>query len=174
MTLATLHADAPHVALVPLVESAAAVADVAAIAAAGGVRTLAIGEVDLAADLGFGDDVPDAVLWALRTQVVVAAAVAGRTGPLGPVSRDIADLDRFETLVRRLRGAGFGAVQAIHPSQVPVVQAVFTPTADEVAAAQRTLDQADAAAGGVFVDDHGRMIDEAVLRSARRLLGRPT
>jgi citrate lyase subunit beta/citryl-CoA lyase len=173
-TLATLHADAPHVALVPLVEGASAVADVAAIAAARGVRTLAIGEVDLAADLGLGDDVPDAVLWALRTQVVVAAAAAGLAGPLGPVSRDIADLDRLETLVRQLRGAGFGAVQAIHPSQVPVVRAVFTPTADEVAAAERTLVQAAAADGGVFVDDDGRMIDEAVLRSARRLLGHPT
>ena len=55
-----------------------------------------------------------------------------------------------------------------------MIQAVFTPTATELAAAERILHQADVAAGGVFVDDDGRMIDEAVLRSARRLLGHPT
>jgi citrate lyase subunit beta/citryl-CoA lyase len=159
------------VALVPLVESAGAMTELAAIAGAPGVRALAIGEVDLAADLGLGDDAPDAVLWSLRTQLVVAAAAAGIAPPLGPVARDIDDLARFELVVRQLRGAGFGAVQAIHPTQVPVVQAVFTPTAEERAAAERILAQAADADGGVFVDDGGRMIDEAVLRSARRLLG---
>ncbi len=169
--IAARHAQAQHVALVPLVESAAGITDVTAIATADGVRTLAIGEVDLAADLGLGDDVPDAVLWSLRTQVVVACAAAGRSAPLGPVSRDIDDLARFESTARALRAAGFGAVQAIHPKQVPVINAVYTPTADEITAAQRIIELAEAADGGVFVDDDGRMIDEAVLRSARRILG---
>ena len=120
------HAAAPRVALIPLVESAAGVAAAAAIAACDGVRTLAIGEVDLAADLGLADDAPDAVWWALRTQVVVACAAAGRPAPLGPVVRDIDDLDRFGTVVAGLRAAGFGAVQAIHPKQVPVVEAAFS------------------------------------------------
>jgi citrate lyase subunit beta / citryl-CoA lyase len=170
--LAALHAGAPHVAMVALIESASAVADVAEIAAVDGVRTLAMGEVDLAADLGLGDDVPDAAMWALRMPVVVACAARGRAAPLGPVVRDIDDLGRFEAIVRQLRSAGFGAVQAIHPKQVPIIDAVFTPTADELAAMERILQQAEAADGGVFVDDDGRMIDEAVLRSARRLLGR--
>jgi citrate lyase subunit beta/citryl-CoA lyase len=169
--LAAHHAAAPRVALIPLVESAFAVANVTAIAAADGVRSLAIGEVDLTADLGLGDAVPDAALWALRMPVVVACAMASRAAPLGPVVRDIEDLSRFETIVRQLHQSGFGAVQVIHPKQVPVVNGVFTPTADELAAAERVLALAERADGGVFVDDDGRMIDEAVLRSARRLLG---
>ncbi len=52
------------------------------------------------------------------------------------------------------------------------MNAVFTPTPDELARMERILQQAEAASGGVFVDDDGRMIDEAVLRSARRILGR--
>ena len=169
--LSALHALAPHVALIALVESAVAVVHVDDIAAADGVRTLAMGEVDLAADLGLGDDVPDAAMWALRMPVVVACAASGRAAPLGPVVRDIDDLGRFEAIVRQLRHAGFGAVQAIHPKQVAIIGDVFTPTADELAAMERILEQAKAADGGVFVDDGGRMIDEAVLRSARRLLG---
>ena len=50
----------------------------AAIAACDGVRTLAIGEVDLAADLGFGDDVPDAARWALRMHAALAHTATGR------------------------------------------------------------------------------------------------
>ena len=168
--LAALHADAPHLAIIPLVESATAIIEAAAIAAADGVRALAIGEVDHAADLGLRDDAPDAALWALRMHVVVAGAAAGLDAPLGPVSRDIDDLARLHGLVEQLRAAGFGAVQAIHPTQVPVIQAAFTPSADELAAARRMLALADGASGGVFVDDDGRMIDEAVLRSARRLV----
>ena len=168
--LAARHAAAPDVALIPLVESATALVQVVAIAASAGVRTLAIGEVDLAADLGLGDDVPAAALWALRMQVVVACAATGRAAPLGPVIRDIEDLTGFARTVHELGHAGFGAVQAIHPKQVAVVNDELTPTADEVAAAERLLAAAARADGGVFVDDAGRMIDEAVLRSARRTL----
>jgi citrate lyase subunit beta/citryl-CoA lyase len=170
--LAARHAAAPEVALIPLVESASAITQAVAIAACDGVRTVAIGEVDLAADLGFGDEVPDAALWALRMHVVVACATAGRAAPLGPVIRDIEDLSGFATTVHQLHHAGFGAVQAIHPKQVAVVNDELTPTADQRAAAQRLLDAAARADGGVFVDDAGRMIDEAVLRSARRTLER--
>jgi citrate lyase subunit beta/citryl-CoA lyase len=172
-TLVALRAHAPHIALLPLIESATAITDATAIGRVHGVRTLAIGEVDLAADLGLGDAVPDAALWALRIQVVVACAATQRAAPLGPVVRDVDDLERLEALARQLRHAGFGAMQTIHPKQVPVVQAVFTPSAEEVAAARRTLQQAEHANGGVFVGDDGRMIDEAVLRSARRLVDRP-
>jgi citrate lyase subunit beta/citryl-CoA lyase len=170
--LAVRHADAPDIALIALVESALALTQATAIAASAGVRTLAIGEVDLAADLGLGEDVPDAVRWALRMQVVVACAATGRSAPLGPVARDIDDLAGLEITVHQLRHAGFGAVQAIHPTQVAVVNAELTPTAAELAAAEHLLDAAARADGGVFTDDSGRMIDEAVLRSARRTLGR--
>jgi citrate lyase subunit beta / citryl-CoA lyase len=170
--VATWHAAAPTVALIPLVESATAITQATAIAACDGVRTLAIGEVDLAADLRLGDDVPDAALWALRMQVVVACAATQRGAPLGPVFRDIEDLTAFAATVHQLHHAGFGAVQAIHPKQVAIVNDEYTPTDEELAAAERLLDAAARADGGVFVDDAGRMIDEAVLRSARDILAR--
>ncbi len=57
------------------------------------------------------------------------------------------------------------------PSRCRSSTTVYTPTADEIAGAQRIIELAEQADGGVFVDDDGRMIDEAVLRSARRVLG---
>ena len=163
-----------EVPVIFLVESAQGITHCTEIAASPGVVTLAIGEVDLAADLGLLPGAPDAVWWALRTSVVVAASAAGLPGPLGPVGVDFHDLDAYERSTRELRAAGFGARQAIHPAQVSVINAVFTPTADDLAQARRLLDLAQAAEGGVCVDDAGRMVDEAVLRSARRILGSDT
>jgi citrate lyase subunit beta/citryl-CoA lyase len=170
--LVELHALEPEAALIPLVESARAILEITRLAEADGVVTLALGEVDLSADLGLESTAAaEAVLWPLRAHVVVAAAAANRASPVGPVSIDIQDLDAFAESTRRLKAAGFGARQTIHPRQVAVVNHVFTPSEGEVAAARRLL-ELGAARGGVCVDDDGRMIDEAVLRSARRLLDR--
>ncbi len=42
---------------------------------------------------------------------------------------------------------GFVGRFAIHPSQVPVINEVFTPSADEIEAAERILAARDAAPG---------------------------
>lgn len=71
--------------------------------------------------------------------------------------------------------AAFASRSAIHPAQVPIINEVFTPTAEEVAAASSVVEaheQALAAGTGVTVDGDGRMVDEAVIRSARRTLQR--
>lgn len=169
--LEALASEHPDLTLVPLVESAAALRDIDAIASAPTVATAAMGEVDLAADLGVHPDAPETVWWTVRTRVVVALAAAGRRGPIGPVNVNFTDLDAYRHETHALRAAGFSGRQAIHPAQVAVIGEVFTPTEAELAQAARLLELADAAQGGVCVDDQGRMVDEAVLRSARRLLG---
>src|SRR4029077_11658220 len=87
--LAEVRGAAHGIALCALVESAAAIASATAIAASDGVRRLAIGEVDLTADLRLGGDPLPEVLWALRTQVVLGAAAAGAPPPGGPGHLDI-------------------------------------------------------------------------------------
>jgi citrate lyase subunit beta/citryl-CoA lyase len=108
------------------------------------------------------------VLGPVRAQVVIASAAAGISGPTGPVFLDVRDLDRLRSSTVALRRAGFGARSAIHPDQVAVIEDVFTPTAEEVARARGVVAAWDAAGGGVAVDERGRMVDEAVVRLARR------
>ena len=63
---------------------------------------------------------------------------------------------------------------AIHPRQVAVINDVFAPTADELAAARDLLaryEGAQAAGKGVMISDDGTMADEATVRHARRILG---
>lgn len=156
-----------HFAVIPLIESAAALLDVAAVARAPRVLRLGIGEVDLAADLGLRPGPDAAELAPLRFQVVAASAAAGIARPLGPTSTDFRDLEAFKTTGEQLLRQGFRARTAIHPAQISVIHAVFTPSREELAAARDLLDRFAAAHGGVAVDARGRMIDAAVVRSAR-------
>ncbi len=158
--------------LLPMIETAAALGDLPAIAGSPRVRRLMIGEMDLGAELGI--DFDDWDVWQpIRLQVVVASAAAGLPGPIGPVARDFSDLDRLRTETTALRRVGYRARAAIHPNQVPVINAAFTPSAAEVAAAARLVEQFDAATAagrGTAVDAEGRMIDEAAVRAARATL----
>jgi citrate lyase subunit beta/citryl-CoA lyase len=157
----------------PLIESARGLLDAPAMAAHPAVRRLAIGEADLTADLGLHPSAGDPELVPLRLQVVVASAAAGIGAPTGPVSTEFRDLDALRVSTEALRSQGFGSRSAIHPSQVPVINEVFTPAEDELARARELLDAYDTAMArgeGAFVGPDGRMVDEAVVRSARHLL----
>jgi citrate lyase subunit beta / citryl-CoA lyase len=160
------------VALAALLETARGLLEAPDLARAG-VSHLGLGEADLAADLGLSPS-PDArELWPLRMQVVVASAAAGIAPPTGPVHLDVRDLDGLRHSTQGLRRAGFGSRSAVHPGQVAVIEEVFTPTGAEVDAARAVVAsyEASLASGaGVVVDERGRMVDEAVVRSSRRVV----
>ena len=70
---------------------------------------------------------------------------------------------------QRARRLGFGGKLCIHPRQVAVVNACFTPSADEVAWARGVVD-ADAGAGGAAVAVDGKMVDRPVVLRAQSIL----
>lgn len=156
-----------RVVLGGLVETAGAVLDLPAIARLPRVRQLGIGEADLAAELGIARD-ELSVLGPLRAQLVVASAAAGITAPTAPVHLAVRDLAGLRETTERFRRSGFGARSALHPDQVPVIEEVLTPSADEVSRAREVVAAWDAAGGGVAVDAEGRLLDEAIVRPSRR------
>lgn len=161
--------------VVALVESATAVEQLEAIARGPRVRQLALGEADLAADLGVRPGPEDTELDPVRMRVVVASAAAGLLPPVGPVSTDFRDLAALRRSTDRFLRMGFEARQAIHPAQVPVINDALTPSDDEVRRARALVgafERAQQADTGVLLDDEGRMVDLAVVRSARRTLER--
>jgi len=163
----------PDVGLMPLIETGLAVFSVADIAAVPGVTHLQVGEADLRADLGVTFGREESELTVVRQRVVIVCAALGLPAPIAPVSVEFRDLDLFAESTRRLARMGYVGRSCIHPAQVGIVNALFTPSEDELAAAARLVAQADAAAAtgqGAFVDDAGRMVDEAIVRSARRTL----
>jgi citrate lyase subunit beta/citryl-CoA lyase len=163
------------VRLVPLVESAQGLHDAAEVAAHPRVDRLGIGEADLAADLGVLPGPEREEMWAFRAQVVAASARAGAGRPVGPVETALRDEDLLERSTARLLRQGFRARTCLTPGQVAVVNRVLTPSAEEVARARALVDALGAATAsgtGVAVDADGRIVDEAVVRSARDVLER--
>jgi len=159
--------------IVALIESAAGILESAQIAQAERVSHLAIGEADLAAELGVKEGIVEEALLPLRMQLVVASAAAGLDPPTGPVSTQWQDLDALRSGTERLAAMGFGSRAAIHPAQIPVINAVFTPNAAELATAQGLVTRYEAAKAsgeGVLVAGDGSMVDEAVVRAARRVI----
>ncbi|MEV0539722.1 HpcH/HpaI aldolase/citrate lyase family protein [Nocardia salmonicida] len=154
----------------PLLESAAAVLDAVTIAAAPRVWRLQLGEADLRADLGIETSSDERELLAIRTHVVLASAAAGIAPPLGPVDTDFRDLDRLRERTKALARMGFRGRACIHPAQLPVVNEVFTPTVADLERARALVGRFESAAGGVLLDEGGKMVDAAVIRQARRLL----
>ncbi|MGY1683629.1 HpcH/HpaI aldolase/citrate lyase family protein [Geodermatophilus sp. SYSU D01176] len=160
------------VAVCPLVETAAGLLEAAAIARGPRVSHLQLGEADLVADLGVDPGPDGAQLLFARSLVVTASAAAGIAPPLAPVDTDFRDLTAFERSTDQLRRLGFVGRACIHPRQVPVVDAVFTPAPADVGAARDVLARLADQGSNVAVDRDGRMIDEAVARQARRVLAR--
>ncbi|XVU21175.1 HpcH/HpaI aldolase/citrate lyase family protein [Actinoplanes sp. CA-054009] len=157
--------------LIPLLETPQAILEARELAAAPRVVRLQIGEADLAAELGITPGEDDRELLFVRSAVVLASAAAGIDPPTAAVSTDFRDLERLRRSTEALKRLGFRGRACIHPAQVPVVNDVFTPTADEVAAARDLVDRFERAGGGVCLDARGRMVDLAVVREARRVLG---
>ncbi len=159
--------------LTALVETAAGLLELVDLARHPRVVRLALGEADLAADLGMAPG-PDGIeLLALRTQAVVASAAGGLGGPTGPVATDFRDVDSLRRSSEALRRLGYSGRSCIHPDQVPVVNEVFTPSEEELEQARELVALFDAALArgeGATTGPDGRMVDEAVVRRARRLL----
>lgn len=86
-----------------------------------------------------------------------------------PAIKDEAGLASF---VARARRDGFTAMLAIHPAQVAIINAGFTPGADEIAQARAIVDAfaANPTAGALMLD--GKMIDRPHLVQAQRILAR--
>ena len=131
-------------------------------------RTLGFGGADLAADLhcGFAWE----PLLAARSRVVQAAAAAGLAA-LDVPYLDINDDAGLAAESVRVKSLGFTGKLAIHPRQVDPIIDAFTPTAAEIENAQGVMAAYAAAAGGVCVY-RGKMVDEPVMRAARRALAR--
>lgn len=166
--------DAPGFDITALIESGRGIADAQAIAAHERVARIALGEADLCADLAITISPGSPELAYARGAVVVACAAAGIAPPTAGVFTDISDPETLRVTSTQLKAMGFGSRSAIHPSQIGIIADVFAPSEAELGAARAIVDAFDASVAdgrGVTIDADGKMLDEAVVRSARRLLG---
>ena len=157
----------PHVPLIVMAETARGVAKVDEIVTAvSEVTALFFGAIDYAADVGCAVEW-DAVLYA-RSRVVLSAAAAGVSSIDTPFM-DVQNGDALADACLRTKALGFMGKAAIHPSQVPVINEVFSPSSVDVAWAKKIVDAYEQNAGGVLLVD-GKLIERPVIASAKRTL----
>lgn len=106
-------------------------------------------------------------------RMVVACRANGLRAIDGPFG-DFSDPEGFQAAARRAAALGCEGKWAIHPSQVPLANEIFTPSPKEVERARRILAAMEQAAregkGAVALD--GRLIDAASIRMAQNLLNK--
>jgi len=106
-----------------------------------------------------------------RTFCLFGAAAAG-VAAIETVYVDFRNLAGLRRETEAARRDGFSARLAIHPAQVPVINEVFTPTADALAKARAIVAAFVEAPGAGVIGIDGKMYDRPHLERARRLLAR--
>jgi citrate lyase subunit beta/citryl-CoA lyase len=143
---------------------------------AGAPRLVAMtwGAEDLADSLGASENRnPDgsyAFTYQLaRSLCLIGAATAG-VAPIETIQGDFRDLEGLRKRAEQVRRDGYRGMLAIHPAQVDVINAAFTPTAEEVARAQEIVDIFAANPGVGAIGYKGGMLDRPYLARAQALL----
>lgn len=129
---------------------------------------------DLVADLGAEWTPEGTGLMQARSQVLLSARAAGVPYPMEAVFMDFRNLDALRVECELARTLGYMGKVAIHPAQIPVINDVFTPDADEVAYQRKVLaafEEAEAE-GRASIAVDGKMVDYAVARVARAVIAR--
>ena len=108
----------------------------------------------------------------LARSLTLFGAHAAGVAAIETVYPDFRDLDGLAAYAMRGARDGFTGMMAIHPAQVPVINAAFTPSPEAVAQARRLVELfADNPGAGALSLD-GRMVDAPHLKAARALLAR--
>lgn len=130
------------------------------------IDSLLFGAFDMAADLRV-EPGWETLLYA-RSRVVHAAAATG----LDLIDVPYLDLENeagLDAAAAAAAALGMTGKAAIHPKQIPVINQRFTPTAETIARARRTIAEFEASDGGLVVVD-GKLIEKPVLRAMYRTL----
>jgi citrate lyase subunit beta/citryl-CoA lyase len=163
------------VALAGIVETAAGLQNVAAIAAASPrLKQLMFGAVDLAADLGIALDDDAGATTHARFAIAVASRAAGLQPPVDTAYTEIANLEGLRRTTERARALGYSGKACIHPGQIAIVNEVFTPSEAELEWARKVVASFEAAErqGLAAVALEGQMLDYPVVEKARRVIAR--
>jgi citrate lyase subunit beta/citryl-CoA lyase len=134
------------------------------------------GAEDLSAALGAASKYDEtgelSFTYRLARSLCLAGAVAAGAQPVDGVFADFNDDAGLHSEAQAAAREGFTGKLAIHPAQVSIINAAFTPSADEVAQAKAIVAAfaAQPDAGVLSVD--GKMVDRPHLTQARRILER--
>lgn len=132
------------------------------------------GAEDLSAAIGATRKRDDRGRWTdafrmVRATVLLTAHARG-IAAIDTLHADFRDEAGLERVARESFADGFAGMLAIHPAQVPIINAAYTPTAEAIAEARAIIAAFDANPGVGAVQLDGRMIDQPHLVQAQKLV----
>ena len=110
----------------------------------------------------------------LARSLCLAGAAAAGVQPVDGVFADFGDEDGLRAESQAAAREGFTGKLAIHPAQVAVINAAFTPSAEDVASAEQIVAAFEAHPDAGVLSVGGKMLDRPHLVQARRVLERAT
>jgi citrate lyase subunit beta/citryl-CoA lyase len=132
------------------------------------------GAEDLADSIGaLGNTGPDGhyrPTYELARCLCLLGAAAAEVPAIETIMGDFRDLDGLRTRAAMVRRDGFRGMLAIHPDQVPVINAAFTPDADEIAEAREIVRLFTENPGAGTIAGPKGMLDRPHLSRAQQVL----
>jgi citrate lyase subunit beta/citryl-CoA lyase len=119
---------------------------------------------DASGELGF--------TYKLARSLCLAGAVAAGVQPVDGVFADFKDDEALQREAKSAAREGFTGKLAIHPAQVAIINAAFSPSADDVAHAEQIVAAFEAQPHAGVLSVGGKMVDRPHLVQARRVLER--
>jgi citrate lyase subunit beta/citryl-CoA lyase len=113
-----------------------------------------------------------AFTYQLARSLCLAGAVAAEVQPVDGVFADFRDEGGLLAEARAAASEGFTGKLAIHPAQVALINAAFTPSAEEIAHATAIIEAFAAEPDAGVLSVAGKMVDRPHLIQARRVLTR--
>jgi citrate lyase subunit beta/citryl-CoA lyase len=136
------------------------------------LQALTWGAEDLSAALGAATNRDETGEFAFTYRVVrslcLIAAKAAGVDAIETLHADFRDSAGLERVAREAQRDGFSGMLAIHPDQVEIINAAFTPSAADVEQARRVIAAFAGGAGVASLD--GKMLDQPHLKQAQHIL----
>jgi citrate lyase subunit beta/citryl-CoA lyase len=159
--------------LMPILETGRGIAGAREICAAGGrLKRVSFGAGDYTRDMGMEWTMTEHEIDPARAEVVLASRINDLEPPVDTVFIHIREHDAFRASCARVRQSGFQGKLCIHPDQVGLANAAFTPSDDEVTWARKVVtafSEAEAA-GSASIQVEGYFVDYPIVEKARRVV----
>jgi citrate lyase subunit beta/citryl-CoA lyase len=164
-------AGLPNLGVLAGIETALGVADARPVLSHPVVVAAYFGAEDFIADIGGVRTPGNAEVAYARSAVALAARLA-KVPLLDQIVSDFRDSKRFTHEAAEARALGYSGKLCIHPNQVELANAAWTPTEAEIDRARRLVAAYEAASsrGIAAIDFEGQMVDEPLATQARRIL----
>lgn len=132
------------------------------------------GAEDMSADLGASTNMDENgvhfLVHRMNRANCLVVCNAGNMQAVDGICADFRNEEKLRDECQRARMEGFTGKIAIHPSQVAIINEMFTPSVDEITYANRVIQAFADADGAGTVGLDGKMLDIPHLKQAKRIL----